>query len=148
MHPKSLDLQNQKKVFRLRECHGMSWEDIAAAVKNRQGKPTSPQNAKNAYMSFIGRRSAVKKYNYKNCGRKAWKLTPAVQRFLLKTLVLSMSSSSSSFTFPSFSFSFSSFSFSSFSFSFACVPIFGVGIAPLWRHRAKKLCLRRISQQS
>ena len=70
VHPKGLDLTNQKKVFRLRERHGMSWAAIAAVVKNRQGKPTSPQNAKNAYMSFIGRRSVVQKYKYKNCGRR------------------------------------------------------------------------------
>lgn len=86
VHPNSLDLFNQRKVWSLRK-EGMGWADIASSVENLQGEPTSEQNAKNVYTSFSKRKSVVKKHHYDKCGRKAWKLTTLAKRFLLKKLL-------------------------------------------------------------
>jgi transposase len=78
----------QKKVLRLREKQRLPFWEIALRVKNLQGEETSKQNVINVYNSFSAPASAgYKKDNYRNCGRKAWKLTKPVQQFLVKRLL-------------------------------------------------------------
>jgi len=85
VHPSSLNPANQLKVVRLRN-KGESWDDIAASVKNLRNRATSRQNAKNVYDNFQGKRSVVKKYKFDKCGRKPWKLTPAMG--ILQVIIL------------------------------------------------------------
>ena len=37
IHPRGLNLENQRKVVHLRDDKGLSWENIAKQVRNRQG---------------------------------------------------------------------------------------------------------------
>jgi len=63
----------------------MSWDDIAAEVRNLAGEPSTADTVKRAYARFsLGRGRSV--YKYKNCGRKKWKMTPEIERFIVQKL--------------------------------------------------------------
>ena len=83
VHPRGLDFTNQRKVVLLREVHGMAWEDISARVKNRLNQRPSWKTCSNVYDGFA-RSGGCRKYKYKNCGRTAWKATPAIEAFILR----------------------------------------------------------------
>ena len=83
---RGLDFRNQRRAYALRHVDKLSWEAIAARVVNRQGEHPSWVTVRTTVTSFsvaAGRR----KYAYSKCGRTAWKLTPAVRRFLLQRLL-------------------------------------------------------------
>ena len=61
---------------------GWSWEDIAAEVRNRKGKPTTWGNCRNVYRR-LNRKSGLVKYKYGKCGRPK-KLTPSHEKWMLK----------------------------------------------------------------
>ena len=82
----SLDSRNQRKAYVLRTVHKRSYESIAQVVVNREGEHPSWGTVRNiceAFSTAKGRRP----YQYHKCGRKAWKLTRDVQRFVLRTLL-------------------------------------------------------------
>ena len=84
VHPQGCDFRNQRKIVLLRQ-QGLSFPQIAREVKNLVGGRPTARTCWNYYAAFsmdAGRR----KSQYKKCGRTAWKLTPAAQRFALKTL--------------------------------------------------------------
>lgn len=85
VHPRGLDFRNQRKIVLLRDVHGLTFPEIAKRVKNLAGKRPSVPTCWLYHKSFsmtAGRR----KSKYQNCGRKPWKLTADVQRYLLNSL--------------------------------------------------------------
>ena len=86
VHPAGLDFLNQRRVVLLRDVHGMPFTDIASKVKNLKGRCPTAHTVANMYRRFssrLGRRP----YRYHKCGRKPWKLSKAVERFLMKKLL-------------------------------------------------------------
>jgi len=86
IHPKGLNLANQRKVVILRDVKKLSFEKIAKLVRNLQGDRPSKDNVRVVYHTFR-RATPQRKYKYHKCGRKPWKLTKAVGAFLLKRLI-------------------------------------------------------------
>ena len=85
VHPRGLNFFSQRKVMILRDVQGLSFKQIAQKVQNLAGKRPSPRTCCQYYHSFsasAGRRKA----GYKKCGRSAWKLTPAVKKWIIQTL--------------------------------------------------------------
>ena len=89
-HPRGLDFAQQRKVVMLRDDKGMSWDAIVdperGGVVNLQGNPTCADVAKRAYAKFFKRGQKKAKYDYSKCGRKRWKFTPEIQKYLLRKL--------------------------------------------------------------
>lgn len=86
-HPWSLDFRNQRKVVMLRDVQEETWDGIAEQVVNLEGEQPSRQHVKNVYDQF-NTRVGHKKYNYKNCGRKPWVVTPEIVTFLVRRLLV------------------------------------------------------------
>jgi len=85
-HPQSMDFTNQQRVYLMRKVDKLKWNKIVEKVVNLQGDAPSERQCREVFAKFsvpLGRR----KYNYKNCGRKAWKLTPVVKSFIIKRLL-------------------------------------------------------------
>ena len=85
VHPRSLDFANQRKVVILRD-QGYTCRAIARRVVNLQGEATTAQTVSRTITAFsrkIGRR----RFGYHRCGRKPWKLTSDVQKFLIRRLL-------------------------------------------------------------
>ena len=70
----------------MREVHGWSFEDIAAEVVNLDGQRPVWGTVRNIVNSF-SEKKGCRPYHYKKSGRKPWKLTPDVQKFVLKKLL-------------------------------------------------------------
>ena len=83
---KSLDFRNQRKAYLLRTVHNRAYESIAQHVVNRQGEHPCWGTVRNVCQTFSTTK-AMRPYNYHKCGRKAWKLTRDVQRFVLRKLI-------------------------------------------------------------
>lgn len=85
VHPKGLDFKSQRLVVLLRDVRRWSWGQIAQHVTNLQGQHPSKSTCWRYYRAMTmpaGRR----KSQYHKCGRRAWKLSPAVKAYLLRTL--------------------------------------------------------------
>ena len=85
-HPRGLDFANERLVYRLRQDEGLSFDAIAARVVNISGEPSTEDTVRRAFSRFRLRQGRCK-YNFDKCGRKPWKLTPDVQRFVLQRLL-------------------------------------------------------------
>lgn len=86
VHPRGLDFHNQRQVVVLRDARGMTWSQIASRVRNVQGGRPSVQMVANVYYGFqASQRRRVSRYS--RCGRKPWKITPQVEKFLVKRLL-------------------------------------------------------------
>jgi transposase len=85
-HKHSLNFANQRKVVILRDARGQSSEKIAQQVVNLEGEHPSAWLVADVCAKF-NRRTGHVKYKYERCGRKAWKVTPAVRKYVLKQLV-------------------------------------------------------------
>ena len=83
---KSLDFRNQQKAYLLRTVHKRPYKSIAQVVVNGQGQHPCWATVRNICETFSGRKGR-RPYNYHKCGRKAWKLTRPVQRFVLRKLI-------------------------------------------------------------
>ena len=84
-HPRSLDFANERKAMLLRD-QGHTWDAVACRVRNISGLRPSVRLLK-SLRSRLQARAHQKVYMYKNCGRKCWKATTDVQRFVLRRLV-------------------------------------------------------------
>ena len=84
-HERSLNFRNQRQVVILRD-QGYKWSDIQERVENLQKETPSLWLIKDVYKTF-NRREGKCRYNYKNCGMKVTKFTPAVKKFLVKRLL-------------------------------------------------------------
>ena len=83
---RSLDFANQRKAYVLRSVHGLSFQDIAQQVVNVSGNHPvwgTVRNVCNNFSVARGRRPAC----YRNSGRRPWKLTFTVRKFILKKLL-------------------------------------------------------------
>jgi hypothetical protein len=87
VHPLSLDFRNQQKVVVLRDQKGLSWESIAAKVRNRKGKPTTWKTACRSHGNF-NKTQGRRKYKYWKCGRKPTTFTDEVKKHLVKRLLV------------------------------------------------------------
>ena len=85
VHPQSLDFVNQRRVVVLRDVKGLAWSAIRKEVRNLKGKAPSVWLVRETY-GRLSRKVGHRKYNYGKCGRQAWKVTKAVERFLLGRL--------------------------------------------------------------
>lgn len=79
-----MDFRNQRLVVARRD-QGWKWDDIRSVVRTLQKEKPSERQCRDVYKGF-NKRLGRKKYNYKNCGRRPWKVTPAVRSYLVKRL--------------------------------------------------------------
>ena len=86
VHPRGLDFKNQRRVILLRQVKKLSFPKIRARVVNLQGKRPSRELLRRTYAEF-NKTAGRRKSNYKNCGRKKWKVSPEVRRFLIQRLL-------------------------------------------------------------
>ena len=82
----SLNFANQRRAYLLRVVKKESYEDIAATVVNLKGKHPVWGTVRNICEGFSETR-ACRPYQYMKCGRKAWKLTEAAQKFVIRRLL-------------------------------------------------------------
>ena len=82
---RSLDFKNQKKAYLLRHVDGLSWRKVAKRVKNIGGKTPSWGMVRDVVTDFSVAKGH-REFQYARCGRKPWKLTGDVKKFLLRRL--------------------------------------------------------------
>ena len=87
VNSRSLDVRNQVKVVMLRRTQELPWTEICRQVVNLQGERPSVQHVINVYNKFDQRKGYVP-YRYQRCGRQAWKVTPAVKKYLVQRLLV------------------------------------------------------------
>jgi len=85
-HERSLTFPQQRTVVILRDTQHLSWGEIADRVPNRLGERPSEWLVSNIYKNF-NRRLGKVKYQYKKCGRKAWKVNADVRKFIVGRLL-------------------------------------------------------------
>ena len=90
MHPLGLSIQQQRKVYALRQPppgkkKGLSWEKIAPKIKNLKGKTPTWKLCANVY-ARINSKKGYAAYKYDHCGRKAT-LTPIIVKWLVGRLL-------------------------------------------------------------
>jgi len=85
-HARSLHFAQQRKVVILRDTQHLSWPEIADRVPNRLGERPSEWLVAEIYKNFNRRLGRVN-YQYKKCGRKAWKVTEDVRKFIVERLL-------------------------------------------------------------
>ena len=83
---RSLNFANQRKAYLLRTVKGESWETIAGKVVNLQNENPSWGHVRDVVTDFDTTKGC-RPYKYKNCGRKAWKLTEDVARYVVRRLL-------------------------------------------------------------
>lgn len=83
-HRSSLNFANERKVVTLRK-QGMKWCDIVDEVVNLEGERPSEWLVRKVYKIFKARKGRCT-YNYHKCGRKPYKVTPAVRKFVVSKL--------------------------------------------------------------
>ena len=84
-HPRGLSFATQRKVVILREVRDLTWPDIASQVKNLQGKVPKPRLCREYYRRFNAALGPVVS-RYHKCGRKPWKITTEIERYLIARL--------------------------------------------------------------
>lgn len=82
----SLDFVNQQKAYLLRKVDKKSYEDIAGEVVNIRGDNPSWGTVRNICDGF-SEKKGYRPYLYKRSGRKPWKLTTDVQKYVLRRLL-------------------------------------------------------------
>ena len=85
VHPLSLNFANERKVVMLREINKMSYPKIRLKVWNLKKQRPSKELVR-ATVKLFNTRSGTRKFNYGNCGRKAWKVDDDVKKFLVTRL--------------------------------------------------------------
>ena len=82
---RSLDFANQRKAYLLRTVQKQKYEQIAAQVVNLEGNHPSWGHVRDVCNGFSVARGC-KPYKYHKSGRKPWKLTSEVRKYILKRL--------------------------------------------------------------
>jgi hypothetical protein len=85
-HPRGLSFDQERKVVMLRTIKKLPWDDIRLQVKNLEGKHPCRQMVIDTFKSFCSKRGR-RKVNYKNCGRKVYKATPEIRKFVVRKLL-------------------------------------------------------------
>ena len=86
VHSAGLSFAMQRKLVMLRDVKKLPWRDIAKSIVNLQGEQPCVQTLINYHQKFSVSLGHAKS-KYANCGRKAWKLTPAVKTWLVKRML-------------------------------------------------------------
>ncbi len=86
MCPGSLDFSSQRRAVLMRDVKQMSFAAIAEQLHNVSGGRPTARTVANTYHAFSEKRGR-RAYKYKNCGRKAWKLTKENAAFLVRRLL-------------------------------------------------------------
>ena len=83
----SLNFANERKVMHLHH-QGLSAPKIRLKVKNLEGKRPSKDLVNTTIKNFSRRGFGGRKFRYGRCGRKAWKMTREVKKFLIQKLLV------------------------------------------------------------
>ena len=83
----SLNFANERKVIHLHN-KGLSAPKILLKVKNLEGERPSKDLVNTTIKKFSCRGFGGRKFRYDRCGRKAWKMTPEVKKFLIQKLLV------------------------------------------------------------
>ena len=86
VHPRSLDTRNLVKAVVLRKVHHLSFEAIAGKVRNLKGEHPSKNCVRESIAGADKAQVANRKFNYKRCGRTAYKLPSDVVDWLVRRL--------------------------------------------------------------
>ena len=85
VHPAGLSFASQRQVVIRRDVYGETWNTIAEQVQNLRGEMPSEETVRRVYKRFSTTDGRVKT-KYAKCGRKKWKMTPAIESFLVSSL--------------------------------------------------------------
>ena len=83
---RSMDFANQRKAYMLRHVKKQSWETIAGQLFNLSGDHPSWTSVRDTVQNFSVSKGC-RKFQYKKCGRKPWKLTNDIQQYLIRRLI-------------------------------------------------------------
>lgn len=83
---RSLDFHNQRKAYLLRHVHELPWEVIAEKIVNRRGEQPSWVTVRDTVQGF-SLAKGCREFQYGKCGRKPWKLTRDIQKYVIRRLV-------------------------------------------------------------
>ena len=86
IHPRGLNLRVKEQVYVKRKRDKKTWTQIAAEVKNRQGKRPYWKVVRAAFWELTATKGRIKKDNYHNCGRKVV-LTEALIKWLVRKML-------------------------------------------------------------
>ena len=86
VHPNSMNFRNQRRVYVLRAVHKLAFNKIRAKVWTLKRKRPSEWQCREVFKGF-NLTLGFRKYSYSKCGRKPWKLSREVEKFLLRTLL-------------------------------------------------------------
>lgn len=81
-----MDFKNQRKAYLLRSVQKRPYEEIAGEVLNMQGEHPHWTTVRDVCQGFSVRKGC-RPYKYHKCGRKPWKMTSDVQKFVLRKLL-------------------------------------------------------------
>lgn len=85
IHPLSMSFDNERKAVVLRTVHKLSFQQITEKLKNRKGGKPSKELVRKTVKLF-DTRTGSRKFQYKKCGRKPWKVNDDVTKFLVARL--------------------------------------------------------------
>ena len=83
---RSLNFDNQRKAYLLRTVKHESFESIASQVFNLQ-KEHPAWSTVRGVINKIDKTNGHRKYKYHKCGRRPWKMTSEVQRYVIRRLL-------------------------------------------------------------
>ena len=83
---RSLDFSNQRKAYMLRHVKKQSWEKIAGQVINVSGNTPSWVCVRET-LQGLSVTKGCRKFKYARCGRKPWKMSTDIQKFIIRRLV-------------------------------------------------------------
>jgi len=84
VNARGLDFQNQRKVMHLR-AQSLPFSEIAQRVRNLKGKKSCEDVVRRVHNKFSSKKGRVV-YRYSRCGRKPWKITKAIGKYILQRL--------------------------------------------------------------
>jgi len=86
INSRGLDFTNQARVVMLRrQVPKLAFKKIALRVRNRKNKVPSEDVVRRVFKRFNVKKGRVQ-YKYAKCGRKPWKITPAVGSYIIRRL--------------------------------------------------------------
>ena len=86
VHPQGLSFSSQRQVVIMRDVKKIAFAEIAKKVVNLEGEHPSKDLVRRVYQDF-NRQAGRRKSGYDQSGRKAWKVTLPVKKFLEKRLL-------------------------------------------------------------
>ena len=85
-HPRGLNFANERKVVMLRtQKPPLAFKKIATLVRNLQNKPSTEDTCRRVFSRFSFQKGRSQ-YKYASCGRKPYKITPTIGKFIIRKL--------------------------------------------------------------